>query len=405
MQEQVGPARSPESAPTGWVDLSGLRRGTRRWMWALNALFVGLPAVAVTGSALAFPVTGGGTPSLLFAAPLWALLLLFTGLTVHSAPRDTTRQGVGVDGDGLTLLQEPAWWFGGREAAVPWRNVKALRPAAPPPAATATIVAELHRGPVPPGLPYWAKVLDGSFTPSPPVDGPALLLWLPEAHAARLRAEADAVRPGVWRDLSEGAARQAPENRTPAAAGPSPSHWMELRGRTLDFKGWLVGIAFSAYLTAALAVLPFVLPLVQDTPLTGFWDAVGFYGMFALLFAVFAVITALLTRGLPRRTTRQGVRIDAEGITLVQERKWWFRGIEIPFPWRAVSGVRPDSRTRSEGPRDLVVAIDLHGDAPPARFPGWAVPEGRTVSVMPGNPRRDELLRMVADVRTDLEGS
>ncbi|MDA2812191.1 hypothetical protein O4J56_16215 [Nocardiopsis sp. RSe5-2] len=402
MREQAGPTDSTASTAAAWVDLSRLRRNTRRWMWALIVLFAALPTVAVTASALAFPVTGGGTASLLFALPLWALLLLFTALTVRSTPRDRAPQGIRVDGGGLTLLQERAWWFGGREVSVPWRNVKALRPAFPPPAATDTVVVELRRGPVPPGLPYWARPLGGSFTPSPPVDGPALLLWLPHPHAARLRAGVEAVRPGAWCGGAEGAPPAVPERAAPEADAPAPSHWMDLRGRTSDFKGWLVAAVFCAYITVGMAVLPVALPLLSEAPLTGFWDAAGFFGLFAALFAVFAVLTTLLARGLPRRAARQGVRVDAEGITLVQERKWWFPGVEIPLPWSAISGVRADSQRRTDGARDLVVAVDLHGDAPPALFPGWAVPTGRTVRILPGNSRRDELLAMVRDVRPDL---
>ena len=379
-------------------------------MCALIVLFVGLPTAAVTGSALAFPVTDGGTASLLFALPFWGLLLLFTALTVCSAPRDTARQGIAVDGEGLTLLQEQAWWFGGREASVPWRNVKALRPALPPPAATDTVVVELRRGPLPPGLPSWARPLSGSFTPSPPVDGPALLLWLPHPHAARLRTEADAVRPGAWRggagaEDAPPPAQSPPERAAHDVGSPAPSHWMDLRGRTSDFKGWLVAAVFCAYITMGTAVLPVALPLLMEAPMTDFWEAAGFFGFFALLFAVFAVLTVLLARGLPRRAARQGVRVDAEGITLVQEPTWWFPGVEIPLPWSAISGVRADSQRRPDGSRDLEVAVDLHGDAPPALFPGWAVPTGRTVRILPGNSRRDELLGMAGEVRPDLSGS
>ncbi|WP_017570739.1 hypothetical protein [Nocardiopsis halotolerans] len=112
--------REPSEPPThsSWVDMRG--QGSLGWAVAAGlCVFLTIGATVLTAVTAATQTLG---------AAVWTLLLaLFLGLLswplVRMAPRHSTRQGISVDDTGITLVQEPRWWFPGRAAHIPWSRV------------------------------------------------------------------------------------------------------------------------------------------------------------------------------------------------------------------------------------------------------------------------------------------
>lgn len=48
----------------------------------------------------------------------------------------------------------------------------------------------------------------------------------------------------------------------------------------------------------------------------------------------------IVLRGLPQRITRQGISADSDGVTVLQERKWWFTGEGTFIAWPEIRRVR-----------------------------------------------------------------
>ncbi|MBB4935286.1 hypothetical protein F4561_006180 [Lipingzhangella halophila] len=109
------------TAEPQWVSM----RGPRLAVWILGAVFVCYTDVALTAmSVVAFAegdwvdAVGGAVGAVVF--------LGVTGWVVHVAPRMFTHQGVSADVSGITLVQEPALWFAGRTAHIPWPDVRTI---------------------------------------------------------------------------------------------------------------------------------------------------------------------------------------------------------------------------------------------------------------------------------------
>ncbi|MFI0351147.1 hypothetical protein [Actinomadura sp. 9N407] len=119
-----GPAEAPDAdpGPTHWVNM--------RWQsalgWAVTTVFclyiaVGMTVATIVSVIAVAPIAG--TMMLLALAVIFGLL---SWPLVRMTPRYSTRQGVSVDGTGITLAQEPKRWFPGRSAHIPWPQIRGI---------------------------------------------------------------------------------------------------------------------------------------------------------------------------------------------------------------------------------------------------------------------------------------
>ncbi|MCY9785773.1 hypothetical protein KIK06_17945 [Nocardiopsis sp. EMB25] len=109
---------TPESGPSHWVDM----RWRLAWEWL--AWTGGCVGVTILMAVLAVDAVVTGLPgSNAFPFVLLVILVPLCWALLHMAPRYSTRQGVAVDGAGITLVQESKWWFRGRTTHFAWSRV------------------------------------------------------------------------------------------------------------------------------------------------------------------------------------------------------------------------------------------------------------------------------------------
>lgn len=77
-----------------------------------------------------------------------------------------------------------------------------------------------------------------------------------------------------------------------------------------------------------------------------------------------------LVRGLPQRITRQGISADSDGITVLQERKWWFPGEGTFIAWPEIRRIREVHTGARRVLYFIEFALETHRTE--AELPGWA---------------------------------
>ncbi|GAB3723067.1 hypothetical protein [Nocardiopsis nanhaiensis] len=114
-------AAHPARTTTAWISL----RLNRIGVWAIGAaMLLGSWVLIVLGVRVALT---GHVP---FAVTVFFLALVTVPLSfwsLRSLPRCLVRQGIEVDGSGITLVQEPFLWCARRTAHLPWTEVRVVR--------------------------------------------------------------------------------------------------------------------------------------------------------------------------------------------------------------------------------------------------------------------------------------
>ncbi|MBB6119776.1 hypothetical protein [Nocardiopsis algeriensis] len=144
--------------------------------------------------------------------------------------------------------------------------------------------------------------------------------------------------------------------------------YVSLRGPSTRM--WMAAAYFSAVLTLGfLAVLwsTFRHVLYQEsTPgSVTLWVAASLVMMF-----VGPMSNVYVMRGLPQRITRQGISADSDGITVLQERKWWFPGEGTFIAWPEIRRIREATVVAHRTNHFIEFALDTHRVR--AELPSWA---------------------------------
>ncbi|WP_017573020.1 hypothetical protein [Nocardiopsis halotolerans] len=139
--------------------------------------------------------------------------------------------------------------------------------------------------------------------------------------------DAHAVPQGVPSDLS----------RTPG----SVSHlrrYVSLRGP--NTRMWMAVAYFSAILTVGFLVVfgSMLWHVLREESTVGSVALWAFAGLVMLFVGPGSNVVVM--RGLPQRITRQGISADSDGITVLQERKWWFPGEGTFIAWPEIRRIR-----------------------------------------------------------------
>ena len=115
--------------------------GTAQWVSLRGAGFIpswlggaGLTLFllgAAAAACLVFAVVDGivhgfQADDLAVLAVLATFAVPVTGWSIHRLPRLLTRQGLAADDVGVTLAQEPKWWFRGTLVQIPWADVRSV---------------------------------------------------------------------------------------------------------------------------------------------------------------------------------------------------------------------------------------------------------------------------------------
>lgn len=160
----------------------------------------------------------------------------------------------------------------------------------------------------------------------------------------------------------------------PPDPDPRPESVSHLR-RYVSLRGpnarmWMTAAYFSAVLTVGFVVVvgSMLWHVSREESTVGsvfLWASAGLVMLF-----VGPGSNVFLLRGLPQRITRQGISADSDGVTLLQERKWWFPGEGTFIAWREIRRIREVHI----GGRRLTHFIEfvLHTHRTDAELPGWA---------------------------------
>lgn len=77
----------------------------------------------------------------------------------------------------------------------------------------------------------------------------------------------------------------------------------------------------------------------------------------------------IVLRGLPQRITRQGISADSDGVTVLQERKWWFTGEGTFIAWSEIRRIR---EVTTESRRHEFIEFVLDTLRTQVELPSWA---------------------------------
>lgn len=145
------------------------------------------------------------------------------------------------------------------------------------------------------------------------------------------------------------ASPESPDPLTAPPAAPSdltrpPGSVSHLR-RYVSLRGpntrmWIAAAYFSASLTVGFAVvlgsmLWHVLREESTVGSVSLWASAGLVMLF-----LGPGSNVFMLRGLPQRITRQGISADSDGVTVLQERKWWFPGEGTFVAWPEIRRIR-----------------------------------------------------------------
>ncbi|GHC85853.1 hypothetical protein GCM10007079_29070 [Nocardiopsis terrae] len=164
-------------------------------------------------------------------------------------------------------------------------------------------------------------------------------------------------------------ARGVPSDLTqPPASVSHLRRYVSLRGP--NTRMWMTAAYFSGALTLGFLVVvgsTFWHVLREETTVgsVALWASAGL-----VMFFIGPGSNVFLVRGLPQRITRQGISADSDGITVLQERKWWFPGEGTFIAWPEIRRIR-EVHT---GGRRLTYFIEFALDTPRTapELPSWA---------------------------------
>ena len=400
------PASSPAPG-SGRVDVR--KDQVQYWIgsWIGFGLILLLPVGLGAGARYAAYVRGNvEDPSgdLVVFGVLCALLLVPLLALVLTGPRHLAEQGVEVGDRGIGLVRERRSWARGGTVFVPWRDVHLVtRSVSKGSAPGRTLEIHLKRGDgVSEPVVRWATLVPaGRNWKGTTASRPRIVVTLGDDLLSRVEKEI-----GVWRPAGAGRARSAApeavksaaaaESAPEAAPGPAGAGVRRVDMRWQQAAGWLVTTVVCVYFALGLAVLTVVSAVNGEY---------GGAGVMLFLTVFFALVSRPLLRRTPRYTTVQGVELDDEGITLVQEPKGSFAGVRARIPWSEVLGVSQDvgidHQTSGRKPQfsvDVVTREPLYG----VDLPHWVGLEREKVRIKPNRARHGELVRAFRAVRPDL---
>ncbi|MCY9784641.1 hypothetical protein KIK06_12135 [Nocardiopsis sp. EMB25] len=175
------------------------------------------------------------------------------------------------------------------------------------------------------------------------------------------------------------ASPEPPDASDPALGVPSdltqqPSGVSHLR-RYVSLRGpnarmWMTVAYFSAVLTLGFLVVvgSLVWTLVSGDPPIG---SVVLWSTAAVVMAfVGPGSNVVVVRGLPQRITRQGISADSDGVTVLQERKWWFPGEGTFIAWPEIRRIREVHVGGRRLTYFIEFVLDTHRTDP--ELPSWA---------------------------------
>ncbi|WP_116246527.1 hypothetical protein [Nocardiopsis sp. FIRDI 009] len=175
------------------------------------------------------------------------------------------------------------------------------------------------------------------------------------------------------------ASPEPPDASAPARGVPSdltrpPSGVSHLR-RYVSLRGpnarmWMAVAYFSVALTLGFLVVvgSLVWTLVSGDPPIG---SVVLWSTAAVVMAfVGPGSNVVVVRGLPQRITRQGISADSDGLTVLQERKWWFPGEGTFIAWPEVRRIREVHVGGRRLTYFIEFVLDTHRTDP--ELPTWA---------------------------------
>ncbi|MEV2277130.1 hypothetical protein AB0I72_16255 [Nocardiopsis sp. NPDC049922] len=160
-----------------------------------------------------------------------------------------------------------------------------------------------------------------------------------------------------------------PSDLTQPPAGVSHlRRYVSLRGP--HARMWMAVAYFSAALTLGFLVVvgSLVWYLVSGDYTVG---SVVLWGTAAVVMAFLGPgSNVVVVRGLPQRITRQGISADSDGLTVLQERKWWFPGEGTFVAWPEVRRIREVHTGGRRLTYFIEFVLDTHRTGP--ELPSWA---------------------------------
>ncbi|WP_017589783.1 hypothetical protein [Nocardiopsis ganjiahuensis] len=203
-------------------------------------------------------------------------------------------------------------------------------------------------------------------------------------------------------DASPGSRGVPSDLSQPPASVSHLRRYVSLRGP--NARMWMTAAYFSGALTLGfLVVVGSMLwhVLREETTVS----SVTLWAFAALvMFFIGPGSNVFLVRGLPQRITRQGISADSDGITVLQERKWWFSGEGTFIAWPEIRRIRELHIGTRRVAYFIEFALDTHRTDP--ELPSWAeTPESLDLEVDPDaatqfyvqvpRDRKEHILKMV----------
>lgn len=390
-----------------------------------SAVAVVLLLVALSVAAL------DGTVAAIIAGGLLCAFLGLASVLLYALPWAYTEQGVGVDTTGVSFVQHPKWWIRRRTLRLPWHEIVWISDgygADDPSLVPGTVSLYLHRTPPKEQAPTWlGHVAEGADDPALPAFSP-----LPRVHVTldqdeikRLMAAFRGHRPHL---VGQGSpthipgpgglavgpgAHAAPGD--PGAAGQAPRNAPE--PATVDYGGhqtfdWVLRLMLAVTYFALATGLGIYLGL--DAAASDDGPVLPLVFLPLLIMAAGAFLIVQVTSA-PRALAPQGVHVDAYGISIYRNPKWWFNGERAHVGWQDVHHF--DSRmVGSRRHAVLEIRIHLHRTTHGMRLPSWArlVMAGETkwhftaphhpvlLLRLRGGRKAEDLLKVLRMARPDL---
>lgn len=161
----------------------------------------------------------------------------------------------------------------------------------------------------------------------------------------------------------------APSDLTrPSTSVSHLRRYVSLRGP--NARMWMTAAYFSAALTLGflLVVGSMLWHVVREEATVGSVSLWALAGL--VMFFLGPGSNVFLVRGLPQRITRQGISADSDGITVLQERKWWFPGEGTFIAWPEIRRIREVHTGARRVLYFIEFALETHRTE--AELPGWA---------------------------------
>lgn len=303
--------------------------------------------------------------------------LVALGATAAMLPSMLSRGGAAVDDSGVTLQQDPRWWFRGRRLHVPWPRLDSAEPVGSGSEAgrtprRPTLVLHLNGASLREKAPHWAvSVPPGAQPPTGESKNrhPRVFVTFSGRDTERFLHLIAQHQPGPGPEGTGDRRPDLPNPRDRAAAwSPEGAENAPMADR-VDLQGtrtthWVVYCC----LAVGAPLLFMALYPLEAAP--------GGDGA-PLVIAVALALLALCSLGVlvllgPRFWARQAVEVTADHLRIVQAPMWWYRGSAVETPWQDVRQVIVGRHPRSAA-GNPVLEVLLHRAGPMPRLPRWAV--------------------------------